>query len=90
MCVSSKFLYAFASYVSMVLDAQKRKNLVALAVQKKTALAPSAKDKKLKALAEAAPCEDEETCSGLVFKRKRKYDTAIPVPSDSDGRAPSY
>jgi len=69
----------------MVLDVQKRKNLTVLAVQKKTAPSPCAMDKNLKAVAEAVLSKDEETCSGLVFKRKRKANAAIPVPSDSDG-----
>jgi len=56
----------------------------------KTAPGPSAKDNKLKAVVEVAPSKDEETCSGLVFKRKHKVDAAIPVPSDSNGRAPFY
>jgi len=64
-------------------------------MQNKTASGPSApgppvKDKKLKMVSEVAPSEDGETCSGLVFKRKRKADVAILVPSDSNGRAPSY
>jgi len=74
----------------MVLDAEKRKHLAAVAMQKKTTPCPSAKEKKLKGEAEVAPSEDEETCSGLVFKRKCKADVAILVPSDSYGRAPSY
>ena len=73
-----------------MLDAQKRRNLAALAKQKKPILAPSVKDKKMKVVAEVAPSEDEDTCSGLVFKRKLKVDGAISAPSDSDGRAPSY
>jgi len=73
-----------------MLDAQKRKNLVALAKQKKNAQAPSAKDQNLKAEAEVAPSEDEETCYGLVFKRKRTDAAAISVHSVSDDRAPSY
>jgi len=88
--VFAKFLFAFLSHVGMVLDAQKRKSLASLVVQKKTAPTPSAKDRKLKAVAEVAPSEDEETYSGLIFKRKRKDDAAIPVPSKSDGRGPSY
>ena len=83
-------LFAFLSHADMVLDAQKRKNLAALAIQKKTAPAPSAKDKKLKVMAKVAPSKDEETCLSFVFKRKRKADTAIPVLSNSNGRAPSY
>jgi len=74
----------------MVLDAQKRKQLVFIAIQKKPTLGPSDKDNKLKAMAEVAPFEDEETDLGLIFKRKRKADIAIPMPSDSDGQAPSY
>ena len=73
-----------------MLDAQKRKHLHVVAIQKETATGPSAKDNKLKAVAEVVPSKDEETCSGLVFKRKRKADTAIPMPLDLDGRAPSY
>jgi len=41
-------------------------------------------------VAEVAPSEDEETCTSLVFKRKRKADAATLVPSNSDDRAPSY
>jgi len=55
-----------------MLDAQKRRNLAALAKQKKSVLAPSVKEQKLKAVAEVASFKDEETCSGLVFKKKRK------------------
>ena len=73
-----------------MLDAKKRKNLTALAKQKKTTQALSAKDKKLKAVAEVAPSEDEETCSWLVFKRKRTDVTAISVHSASDDWAPFY
>jgi len=87
----------------MVLDAEKRRQLVVVAMQKKnapgpstpgpSAPSPSIKDKRLKGVAEVtkvAASEDEETYSGLVFKRKRKADAAIPMPSDSDGQAPSY
>jgi len=52
----------------MVLDARKRKHLAAAAIQKKIALGSFAKDKKMKAVVEVAPFEDEETCSGLVFR----------------------
>jgi len=77
----------------MVLDAKKRRHQAVVAVQKKTAPGPSApgpstKDKRLKQVAqvvEVVPFEDNETYSGLVFKRKRKADAAIPVPSDSNG-----
>ena len=72
------------------MDAQKRKNLAVLAKQKKIVPSPFAKGQKLKAVAEAAPSEEEKTYSELVFKRKRKVATAISVAFDSDGRAPSY
>jgi len=68
----------------MVLDSQKRKHLVVVVMQKKTTPGPSAKDKKLKMVAEVAPSEDEETCSVLVFKRKHKVYAAISVPSNSN------
>jgi len=61
-----------------MLDAQKRKNLAALAKQKKTDPAPSTKDQKLKVVAEVAPSKDKKTSSGLVFKRKQKVDEASP------------
>jgi len=70
-------------YLLKFLDAEKRKHLVVVAMQKKNASSPSAKDKKLKGVAEVAkvaPSEDDETCSGLVFKRKRKVDAAIQCP----------
>jgi len=73
-----------------MLDAQKRRNLAALAKQKKLVSAPSVKEQKLKAVAEVAPSKDEDNCSRVVFKRKQKADAAISVPSDSYGRAPSY
>lgn len=73
-----------------MLDAKKRRNLAALAMQKKVAPAPYAKDKKLKAVAETVPSGDEETCSGLVFKRKQKGADATSAHSISDDQAPSY
>jgi len=39
---------------------------------------------------EANASEDEDTCSGLVFKRKRKFDVAGPANSASDDRSPSF
>jgi len=39
----------------MVLDAEKRKHLAVVAMKKKIAPGPSAKDKKLKGVAEVAP-----------------------------------
>lgn len=82
----------------MVLKAEKKRHLAAMTTQMTTAIGPfapgsSAKDKRLKGVAEVAevaPFEDEDTCSGLIFRRKRKAEAAILVPSDSDGQAPSY
>jgi len=54
---------------------------------------PSTKDKRLKGVAEAAevvPSEDEDTCPGLVFRRKRKADAIVPAQSGFDGQSPSY
>ena len=61
---------------------------------------PSIQDKRLKRVAEVdevTPSEDEDTCSGLVFRRKRKADAAIlchrtqmvkPLPTGSALPAP--
>jgi len=85
----------------MVLNAEKRRQLAIVAAQLKAAPGPSAPgpsapapiDQRLKrvvVVAEVAASEDEDTCSGLVFKRKRKADAAVPAPSSSDGHTPSY
>jgi len=82
----------------MVLNAEKRKQLAAMAAQMKaapgpSALGPSTKGKRLKGVAEVAevaPSEDEDTCSDLVFRRKRKADVAVPMPSGLDEQAPFY
>ena len=55
--------------------------------------APSLVDQRLKGVAEvteATDSEDEDTCSGLIFKRKRKADVVVPAPSGSKGQAHSY
>jgi len=39
---------------------------------------------------EATASEDEDTCTGLVFKRKRAGDDVAPSHSASDGHAPSF
>ena len=49
--------------------------------------APTLVDQRQKRVAEFAASEDEDTCSGLVFKRKRKVDVAVPTNSGSDDRA---
>ena len=41
-------------------------------------------------VAEVAPSKDEDTCSDLIFRRKRKADAVVPASSDSNGQAPSY
>jgi len=51
---------------------------------------PTPVDQRQKGVVEATASEDEDTCSGLIFKRKRKVDVAIPVNSASDDRAPSF
>jgi len=73
-----------------MLDTQKRKNLAALAEKKMTTEALSTKGQKLKAMAEATPSEDEETCYGLVFKRKRTDAASNFVHSVSNSRALLY
>ena len=96
------------SYAGMVLNAEKRRQLAEVALQRKvapgpsdanastpvaSALGPSAPapvDHRQKGVAEAIASEDEDTCSGLVFKRKRKVDVALPTNSASDDRAPSF
>jgi len=85
----------------MVLNVEKRRHLAAVTAQMKTTpgrsapgpSAPTPIDQRLKGVAEVvevAPSEDENTCSDLVFKRKRKVDDVVLVPSGSDGQAPSY
>jgi len=71
-----------SSYAGMVLNTEKRRQLAVVAAQLKIAPGPSASgpsapapiDQRLKGVvevAEVAPSKDEDTCSGLVFKRKR-------------------
>ena len=47
-------------------------------------------DHRQKGVVEATASEDEDTCSGLVFKRKRTIDVVTPANSASDERAPSF
>jgi len=92
----------------MVLNAEKRRQLVEVALQRNVApgpsdadastpvasapgpSAPAPVDHRSKGVAEATASEDEDTCSGLVFKRKRKVDVVVPANSASDDHAPSY
>jgi len=47
-------------------------------------------DLRQKGVVEVAASQDEDTCSSLVFKKKRGTDVAVPVLSASDGCAPSF
>jgi len=67
-----------------------KRDLVARAkLLKAAAQAPPVEDLKLKAVAEVAFSDDEDTCSGTVFKQKRKAGPAPTEHSISDARAPS-
>jgi len=69
-----------------------KKDLAARAKKmKETAQACPIGDLKLKAVVKAtpAPTDGEDTCSGLVFKRRRKAATEPSEHSVSDGCAPS-
>jgi len=52
--------------------------------------APAPVDLRQNGIVEATASEDEDTCSGLVFKRKKGADVAVPGHSASDDRAPSF
>lgn len=52
--------------------------------------APTPVDLRQKGVVEATASEDEDTCSSLVFKRKRVADVAVPAQSASDGCASSF
>jgi len=51
--------------------------------------ASPAKELKMKAMVEVAASDDEDTCLGPVFKRKKKTAPQPIEHSASDGRAPS-
>jgi len=73
-----------------MLGTLNKKDLAVRAKKMKVvAQASPAKDLKLKAVAEVAPSDDEETYSGPVFKRRRKATTKPVEHSASDGRTPS-
>jgi len=81
----------------MVLNAKKRRQLAEIALKRKAAPGPSTADapihpvdQRQKGVAEATATEDEDTCLGLVFTRKRKVDVAVPTNLASDNRAPSF
>jgi len=98
----------YSSYVGMVLNAEKRRQLAEVALQRKAApgssaadaptladnapgpYAPVPVDHRQKGVVKAIAFEDEDTYSGIVFKRKRKADVAVPSPSHLDAHAPSY
>ena len=52
--------------------------------------APASVDHRQNGVVEATASEDEDTCSGLVFKRKRVVDVTAPTHLASDDRAPSF
>jgi len=51
---------------------------------------PAPADLRLKGVVEAAAFEDEDTCSGLIFKRKMGANAAVPTQSASDDRTSSF
>jgi len=51
---------------------------------------PAPIDHRQKGVVEAAASEDEDTCTCLVFKRKREADVVAPSHSASDGHAPYF
>ncbi|KAK7364532.1 hypothetical protein VNO80_13269 [Phaseolus coccineus] len=56
---------------------------------KDTAQVPPTEDLKLNEMVEVAPSDDEDTCSGPLFKRRRKVVSVPTEHSAADGRAPS-
>jgi len=85
----------------MVLNIEKRRQLAVVEAQLKTASGPSVSgpsapapvDQRLKGVAEVtevAASKDEDTCSGLIFKRKRKADVVVLAPLGSEGQATPY
>jgi len=90
----------------MVLNTKKRRMLVEAASRLKagvgpsdaplapipipSASAPAPTDLRLKGVVEATASKEENTCSGLVFKRKRGVDAVVPAQSGSEGRASSF
>ena len=93
-------------YVDMVLNVEKRKMLAEAASKLKNGVGPSnappaptpatspsastPADLRQKGVVEATASEDEDTCTGLVFKRKRGVDVTVSAHSVSDGCAPSF
>jgi len=47
-------------------------------------------DNKQKGVVVESDLEDEDTCTGLVFKRQRMDDVMVPSHSACDGHAPSF
>jgi len=94
----------FVSNLGVVFStAEKRRQFVVVALQLRVAPGPFAVatsppspsapvpvDQRQKGVVEVAASKDEDTCSGLVFKKKRKVDVVIPVTLGSDDRAPSF
>jgi len=85
----------------MVLNTEKRRMLAEAASKLKACAGPSKAlptptpasapaDLRWKGVVEAAASEDEDTCTGLVFKRKRGVEVAVSTHSVSDGCVPSF
>jgi len=51
---------------------------------------PAPVDQRQKGVVEATTSEDKDTCTGLVFKRKRADDVMAPSHSALEGHAPSF
>jgi len=67
--------------VALQLKAASGPSIVDASAPATSALGPSAPaliDQRQKGVVEATTSEDEDTCSGLVFKSKRKGETAVP------------
>jgi len=86
----------------MVLNTEKKRMLAEAASKLKASVdpsealpapsfsAPAPAYLRQKGMVEATASEDEDTCTGLVFKRKRGADVAVSMHSLPDGCAPSF
>jgi len=90
----------------MALVEEKRRKLGELVARRRAALAnagtsapvgppsaaaePAPIDNRQKGDLEATTSEEEGSCMGLIFKRKRAGNFAVPSHSASDGHAPSF
>ena len=111
--VWSQLLMLCCFYADMTLNAESKKKLADLLVQRRTVVAglgtttptnpppsttsapntsePAPVDNRQKGVVVvAADSEDEDTCTGLVFKRPRVGDVQVAAHSAFDGHAPSF